>query len=429
MPPSDRRIWVRQSPSTCKPTASLSKKRMRVSRSLKTNFLSITADTDLEVIHAVTDTTTGLGAIKALYVYAGDQPIMRFTVTSAGVLNAPDYYLEDANGSVTALVNPAGVVTRFRYDGFGVARVPGTGGYADPAAVSTYPPGTGGDFRFHGHWLEADSGFYHMRARDYDPTTGRFLSRDPVEGAVTEPESYHPYAFAYGNPHVYSDPTGEFTVMEINFTMNGQFSQKTFQGATSAKFQSYLKDKVHEAVHEQLAQAIGRLLPIDFTRVFEQFGPSIAGAEFGDAVVRFGLCGIPSLKEMVHRDPYVSTAGEPESDGFVCGDNRMQGNKFPHPDFILSSEAPGLGGKSYLVGEAKWQSTTLQWYFRNPQRYRQWQAITGYAKKKTYSKVALFITFARGDKERFKQIKERMKRDNLSKGVNIIVIPLTNLKF
>jgi len=107
----------------------------------------------------------------------------------------------------------------------------------------------------------------------------------------------------------------------------------------------------------------------------------------------------------------------------------MQGNKFPHPDFILSLEAPELEEKSYLVGEAKWQSTTLQWYFRNPHRYRQWQEITGYAKKKTYSNVALFITFARGDKERFKQIKERMKRDNLSKGVNIIVVSLTNLKF
>jgi len=201
-----------------------------------------TADTDLEVIHAVTNTTTGLGAIKALYVCVGDQPILRFTVRSTGVLDAPDYYLEDTNGSVTALVNPVGVVTRFRYDGFEVARLPT--GYTDPAAASTYPSGTGGDFRCHGHWLEADSGFYHMRARDYDPTTGRFLSRDPVEGAVTEPENYYPYAFAYGNPHVYSDPTGEFSVIEINISGSIQNGLQGFRAGSVQKGRQYFSRKI-----------------------------------------------------------------------------------------------------------------------------------------------------------------------------------------
>jgi RHS repeat-associated protein len=387
-----------------------------------------TAGTDLEVIHAVTDGTTGPGAIKAFYVHAGDQPILRFTVNAAtGALENPVYYLEDAQGSVVAQVTGGGTVTRFRYDGFGVARLPS--GYTDPAATGAFPAGAGGDFRFHGHWLEADTGFYHMRARDYDPASGRFLSRDPVEGAATEPESYHPYAFANANPHFYSDPTGEFTVLELNFTMNGQFSEKTFRTAAASTFKQYLKRKIHEAVHEQLANAIQSMLPVDFTRLYNDFGSGIAGAEFGKAVT-WAMCEIPELGDMVWRDPYVSLAGHPRSNGFDCDDNTAQGNCFPHPDFILGSKSPMTRGeKAFVIGDAKWQATTLNWYFKNPRRYRQWQAITGFARQHTYSKTTLFITFARGDKRRFEQVKRQMQKDHAAKGVIVVVIPMTNLNF
>jgi len=89
-------------------------RRTQASTSAQTRrfILGPTADTDLEVIHAVTDST---GAMKALYVYAGDQPILRFTVNSGtGALENARYYLEDANGSITALVDSAGAVNRFQ---------------------------------------------------------------------------------------------------------------------------------------------------------------------------------------------------------------------------------------------------------------------------------------------------------------------------
>ena len=50
---------------------------------------------------------------------------------------------------------------------------------------------------------------YFMRARYYDPATGRFISRDPVEGAQTMPQSQNPYAYAMNNPINLSDPSGE----------------------------------------------------------------------------------------------------------------------------------------------------------------------------------------------------------------------------
>lgn len=49
--------------------------------------------------------------------------------------------------------------------------------------------GPSGDFRFHGEWLETTTGLYHLRARDYDPATGRFLTRDPEPADLSRPET------------------------------------------------------------------------------------------------------------------------------------------------------------------------------------------------------------------------------------------------
>lgn len=49
-----------------------------------------------------------------------------------------------------------------------------------------------------------------MRARYYDPMTGGFISKDPVEGILTNPQTQNPYAFAGNNPINVSDPSGEY---------------------------------------------------------------------------------------------------------------------------------------------------------------------------------------------------------------------------
>ena len=46
-------------------------------------------------------------------------------------------------------------------------------------------------------------------ARYYNPMTGRFLSRDPLEGQSDGPASLHKYRYADGDPVDLSDPTGE----------------------------------------------------------------------------------------------------------------------------------------------------------------------------------------------------------------------------
>jgi len=39
-----------------------------------------------------------------------------------------------------------------------------------------------------------------MRARYYDPSTGRFISKDPIEGPLINPLTQNGYSFANGDP-------------------------------------------------------------------------------------------------------------------------------------------------------------------------------------------------------------------------------------
>jgi RHS repeat-associated protein len=73
------------------------------------------------------------------------------------------------------------------------------GGLASSTGTITNP------FRFCGQYQDSESGFYYLRARYYDPTTGQFLSMDSRVGFTLQP-----YAYVAGNPLNIVDPTGRF---------------------------------------------------------------------------------------------------------------------------------------------------------------------------------------------------------------------------
>jgi RHS repeat-associated protein len=52
------------------------------------------------------------------------------------------------------------------------------------------------------------TGFYYYGARYYDPATGRFTTRDPVFGDLTDPQSLNRYSYCRNNPHKYVDKNG-----------------------------------------------------------------------------------------------------------------------------------------------------------------------------------------------------------------------------
>jgi RHS repeat-associated protein len=101
-----------------------------------------------------------------------------------------EYLHGDLLGSVRAITDDTGAVAgRSDFDAFG-ARTAHTGA-GDSA------------FGFTGSWTDPDTGLVHLRARDYDPGTGQFLTYDPAVDATRQP-----YAYTGNNPLQRTDPSG-----------------------------------------------------------------------------------------------------------------------------------------------------------------------------------------------------------------------------
>jgi RHS repeat-associated protein len=113
-------------------------------------------------------------------------------IASTGTTNTIYYLHHDQLGS-TRLITDAGgnTVGTFTYDPYG--KLSGSTG-----TVST-PLG------YAGQYTDAETGFQYLRARYYDPATGQFLNRDPIE-----PITRSPYAYGLNSPLNYTDPSGLF---------------------------------------------------------------------------------------------------------------------------------------------------------------------------------------------------------------------------
>ncbi|MGH3736469.1 MAG: RHS repeat-associated core domain-containing protein [Micromonosporaceae bacterium] len=64
---------------------------------------------------------------------------------------------------------------------------------------------------------DASTGLVHLGAREYDPTTGRFISVDPIAD-YDDPQQINGYAYGNNNPITYTDPDGKlfwFAVIAI----------------------------------------------------------------------------------------------------------------------------------------------------------------------------------------------------------------------
>jgi RHS repeat-associated protein len=59
------------------------------------------------------------------------------------------------------------------------------------------------------------TGLIHLGAREYDSSTGRFISVDPVMD-LRDPQQWQPYVYANNNPTTYSDPSGRMRLDAAN---------------------------------------------------------------------------------------------------------------------------------------------------------------------------------------------------------------------
>ncbi|MEW6059526.1 MAG: DUF6531 domain-containing protein [Actinomycetota bacterium] len=136
----------------------------------------------------------GAGPPLRWYVYGQE-----LTPLSMSTGDSEHYYLSDLLGSVANLTSAEGSREwSYRYEPFGAARVTMQ---EDPAAPANL-------VRFTGQLHDSTTGLYDLRARMYDPVTGRFLQTDPVT-LPSGAQFSSTYAYALDSPVRFSDPSGE----------------------------------------------------------------------------------------------------------------------------------------------------------------------------------------------------------------------------
>jgi RHS repeat-associated protein len=79
-------------------------------------------------------------------------------------------------------------------------------------------------YLYRGERYDADLGLYYLRARWYNPVTGRFMTRDPYQGSIYDPASLHRYNYARANPANFIDPSGRDAAAEYRLATAVDFA-------------------------------------------------------------------------------------------------------------------------------------------------------------------------------------------------------------
>ncbi len=120
---------------------------------------------------------------------------------------ATAYYQYDGQLSTRMLTNPNQEITdRYDYDAFGNLI------HHDGQTLNHY--------LYTGEQLDVGPNLYYLRARRYDPVTGRFTSIDPDPGMDSAPLTLNKYVYASASPVDFADPSGEFLLALLGLLFN-----------------------------------------------------------------------------------------------------------------------------------------------------------------------------------------------------------------
>jgi len=116
------------------------------------------------------------------------------------------YYLYNGHGDVVQITDRAGnIVNSYEYDEWG-------NNTSQNETIEN-------EIKYAGQIYDSETGLYYLRARYYDPTTGRFISQDSNEGSIVNPLSLNLYTYCYNNPVNYVDPSGYYieSILDVAF--------------------------------------------------------------------------------------------------------------------------------------------------------------------------------------------------------------------
>jgi RHS repeat-associated protein len=131
------------------------------------------------------------GLLKTRYLYG---PGIDELFARIGSGEDPEWYLADRLGSVRQIVDAtSAVLDEITYGSFG-------------GILSESNPSQGDRFKFTGREYSPELGIYYYRARWYDPSSGRFISQDPIGFSAGDVNLYRYVGNAPGDG---VDPEGE----------------------------------------------------------------------------------------------------------------------------------------------------------------------------------------------------------------------------
>jgi RHS repeat-associated protein len=142
------------------------------------------------------------GVTRQLTYLHGADGLAAIYVKQAGQSDKIYYAHQDHLGSITKLTDASGstVVFAATYDAWGKQTI------------------TTNTFAFHrgytGHEHLPEFGLINMNGRMYDPILGRMLSPDNYVQAPEFSQSYNRYSYCLNNPLKYTDPSGEFFIVD-----------------------------------------------------------------------------------------------------------------------------------------------------------------------------------------------------------------------
>ena len=165
------------------------------------------------------------------YAYLGDALTdlswgsnrMHFTYDSTGpasvTYNGNRYfYLKNAQGDVTGLVNASGTqVVSYTYDPWGAPMS------TDGTMAATL--GAANPLRYRGYVYDTETGLYYLSSRYYNPVWGRFINADTAAVVAASPNkaNWDKNLFAYcdNNPISRKDDGGEFWHLVVGAAIGG----------------------------------------------------------------------------------------------------------------------------------------------------------------------------------------------------------------
>ena len=196
--------------------------------------------------------------LSTVWLY-GDELLAQSNVIGGG-LHERNLH-SDGMGSVRQASDVAGNLTdSFEYDAFGI-ELNRTGS-------------TDIDHRYRAEQVDPNTGFYNLRARWYDPSSGRFTSMDSFAGSNGDPISLHKYLYANADPINNWDPSGYVTLsdqmqgLQIRTMQRVNDLRSSWQAGnlTRGRFHNLLGDVIEEAVFQAIEMALADIPGVDIGR-------------------------------------------------------------------------------------------------------------------------------------------------------------------